>query len=131
MTDCENCRDWGRTIDPVELDPPAGAGFLVQCGVCKRLTWPNLGANLPAGAASVVAAAQALRRKGTLDAIEVSGLFEYKTASVDWRKFDMEINDPLESSKKPKPGPRRRTVTDQDRRAFLKRVAKRRARKKK
>lgn len=56
---CENCRDWGRTIDPVELDPPSGAGFLVQCGACKRLTWPNLGVNLPAGAASALAVSHA------------------------------------------------------------------------
>lgn len=41
---CPRCLGWGRTVTRGECPHP------VPC-VCGRLTWPNLGVNLPAGAA--------------------------------------------------------------------------------
>ncbi len=43
--DCDNCKGWGRTVTREE-NPQA-----IPCPKCKRLTWPNLGVNCPAGAA--------------------------------------------------------------------------------
>lgn len=45
MNHCKNCEEWGVSIN--RLDNPSA----VPCPVCGRLTWPNLGVNLPAGAA--------------------------------------------------------------------------------
>jgi hypothetical protein len=42
---CDNCLDWGETIT-YENHPMA-----IPCPKCKRLTWPNLGINCPAGSA--------------------------------------------------------------------------------
>lgn len=42
---CDTCLEWGRTITQVE-NPHA-----IACPGCRRLTWPNLGVNLPAGCA--------------------------------------------------------------------------------
>lgn len=42
---CDECKTWGKSIDPMR-HPHA-----VQCAKCKRYTYPNLGVNLPAGAA--------------------------------------------------------------------------------
>ena len=54
---CEVCKDWGRTVARDEC--PAA----IPCHECGRLTWPNLGVNLPAGAAvSLVQPSQQLRR---------------------------------------------------------------------
>jgi hypothetical protein len=39
---CENCKEWGCTISD---------NFAIPCPKCGRLTWPNLGVNVPAGAA--------------------------------------------------------------------------------
>lgn len=61
MDICEQCKDWGRTITREE-HPNA-----IQCVTCKRLTWPNLGVNCPAGMAVSFAMSNALR---TLQYIE-------------------------------------------------------------
>ena len=42
---CQTCKDWGRTITREEHP------FAIDCSACGRLTWPNLGVNLPSGAA--------------------------------------------------------------------------------
>lgn len=42
---CKTCENWGRTITKTENNNA------VACPSCKRLTWPNLGVNLPGGAA--------------------------------------------------------------------------------
>ncbi len=46
---CDNCKEWGRTITRDE-NPQA-----IPCPKCKRLTWPNLGVNCPAGCAVALA----------------------------------------------------------------------------
>lgn len=48
---CENCKDWGRTL----TEKDEGKVIPVFCPECKRPTWPNLGVNLPAGAATAIA----------------------------------------------------------------------------
>ncbi len=52
-TPCPNCKDWGRSGRRED-------GYIVRCPVCQRLTWPNLGVNLPAGAAVGVACGNAV-----------------------------------------------------------------------
>lgn len=54
VIDCEACKEWGRTI--TRADHPNA----VACSVCKRLTWPNLGVNLPAGCAVALATSRAV-----------------------------------------------------------------------
>lgn len=53
---CQTCYEWGTTVDP-DL---AVAFFTVRCPDCNRATWPNLGVNMPAGAAWTFAAANAM-----------------------------------------------------------------------
>ena len=49
--ECSNCKEWGKTITEEDCFPyPA-----IPCSVCKRLTYPNLGVNLPAGCAVALA----------------------------------------------------------------------------
>lgn len=55
MTDCKTCVSWGKTCTRED----ARVGFLIPCPECGRLTWPNLGVNLPAGAAVSLGAATA------------------------------------------------------------------------
>ena len=45
---CDKCKDWGATTNEKVA--------AVCCPQCSRPTWPNLGVNLPAGAATAVAA---------------------------------------------------------------------------
>lgn len=40
---CENCKEWGNTVTRETCYYP------IPCPKCKRLTYPNLGVNLPAG----------------------------------------------------------------------------------
>jgi hypothetical protein len=54
---CDNCKSWGPTIDRDEHPKDT---VLIPCPKCKRLTWPNLGVNLPAGAAVAVGSANQL-----------------------------------------------------------------------
>lgn len=42
---CENCKDWGRTMEPGQ------APIIIHCSKCGRATYPNLGVNCPAGSA--------------------------------------------------------------------------------
>ena len=53
---CETCKDWGRTIEAHECAPY----YPVPCSDCGRLTYPNLGVNLPAGCAFTFAASNGL-----------------------------------------------------------------------
>ncbi len=48
---CETCKDWGQTIDPADCSCP------IPCPKCGRFTWPNLGVNMPAGAAFAIGSA--------------------------------------------------------------------------
>lgn len=52
---CQHCIDWGATVNPDECFYP------VQCHACGRYTYPNLGVNLPAGAAVAIAHGNATR----------------------------------------------------------------------
>jgi hypothetical protein len=54
---CENCAEWGRTV--TREDSVAA----VACPKCKRLTWPNLGVNLPAGCAWAIAGTNSAARR--------------------------------------------------------------------
>ena len=56
MTECNNCKGWGSTI--TTRDHP----MAVPGPVCGRLTWPNLGVNLPAGCAVALAVTHAVER---------------------------------------------------------------------
>lgn len=51
---CLVCENWGRTITRKEHPCP------VMCRDCKRLTWPNLGVNCPAGSAVAFSCAAAI-----------------------------------------------------------------------
>lgn len=51
---CENCAEWGETIT-LEENRQA-----VPCPRCGRLTWPNLGVNIPAGCAVALATGNAI-----------------------------------------------------------------------
>lgn len=42
---CLHCATWGKS--GLESD-----GFIIKCPKCGRFTWPNLGVNMPAGAAN-------------------------------------------------------------------------------
>lgn len=46
---CNVCKDWGRTVTQEE------ALVTIPCPQCKRLTYPNLGVNCPAGCAVALA----------------------------------------------------------------------------
>jgi hypothetical protein len=49
---CKTCINWGSTIDERrEIFVYNMDIITIPCPDCKRLTWPNLGVNLPAGAA--------------------------------------------------------------------------------
>jgi hypothetical protein len=51
---CQVCKDWGRTITYYENN------CAISCPTCLRLTWPNLGVNIPAGAAVSMSNGRAL-----------------------------------------------------------------------
>lgn len=54
MMSCPTCKKWGKTITLADNDQA------VACPNCKRLTWPNLGVNLPAGCAVALATSKAI-----------------------------------------------------------------------
>lgn len=51
---CTTCHTWGRTVSR-DSCPKA-----VACPACKRLTWPHIGVNCPAGASVAIASANAV-----------------------------------------------------------------------
>ena len=51
---CARCKEWGPTVSELTCIYP------IPCPDCNRLTWPNLGVNIPAGAAVSYSAASAL-----------------------------------------------------------------------
>lgn len=54
LAKCQVCKDWGTTQEPSDEHP------LIPCPKCKRLTWPNLGVNCPAGYAVALASSSVL-----------------------------------------------------------------------
>lgn len=66
---CEECKDWGSTVMDLEQCPNP-----VTCPKCKRLTFPNLGVNLPAGAAVAFAHGNSI---GMLKRLSISGKVEH------------------------------------------------------
>lgn len=54
---CDKCKEWGRTVTHEECKDA------IPCPVCCRLTWPNLGVNLPAGAAVAISSSTHLNRR--------------------------------------------------------------------
>ena len=128
---CQNCLTWGRTCDPAE----SPGGLLVACPKCHRLTWPNLGVNLPAGASVAVshAAAMAHAQSTILPAAEPNvgsypalhtGHFPDATKDTPGADFDPVPRNRYHTR------PHGRAYTKQDARAAQKRVEKRRAKKK-
>lgn len=62
---CEHCKEWGATSNNCPCP--------VVCPACQRPTWPNLGVNLPAGAAVAVSCGHsaAILMDGTCDGAPV------------------------------------------------------------
>jgi len=116
---CPHCWDWGRTVEPHD----AAGCILVKCNACGRLTWPHLGINLPAGAAAGLAAAQS-----SLVAMSTPIVTPESVRRTLANAARVRSNQWTHILAGLPPQPKKTTPSDQ--RAFEKRVAKRRAKKK-
>lgn len=68
---CPNCATWGDTIPETETRIVCGKEITyrptrIPCGVCGRMTWPNLGVNCPAGSAVSMGMSNAIEMQRAL-----------------------------------------------------------------